>query len=66
MDEVLFMGMNLPKEIKRFIDEKESVITNGMNNTELKAYRLGVKNSFLALSSIINGFDDYVIIHTDN
>lgn len=66
MDEVLFMGMNLPKEVDKFLNEKELLITNGMSGAELKSYRLGVKNALSALSSIINGFDDYVLVHTAN
>ncbi len=66
MNEILFMGINISKEAQKLIDEKESTITNGMNDNELKAYKLGVNNTLSALTSLIDSFDEHIVFYTNN
>ena len=66
MDDIMFVGMNIPKEVEKLIKGKESIITTGMNDSELKAYQLGITNTISALSSSLNALDSDVVVHVQD
>lgn len=60
--EPMFLGMRIEKEVEKLVNSKEKIITNGMSESELKAYRLGIKNTLSAIDTIINSEDDYTAV----
>jgi hypothetical protein len=63
---IMFIGMNIPEEIQNLLNEQEVNITNGMTHSEIKAYKLGIRNTLSTLTSLVNTFDEHVVIHTIN
>lgn len=59
--ELLLLGMDIPKTVEKFVNERESEITNGMTESELKAYRMGVLNTINSLSIWVN--NDMLTVH---
>ena len=62
MHDVMFVGMNIENEVKKLVNSKEKIITNGMNESELRAYRLGIKNTISAIDTVFNSEDDYTAV----
>ena len=58
MNELLFVGMDIVKEVKTVVDSTMPVCTNGMTENELAAYKLGVLNTTSALEQIIESVDE--------
>jgi hypothetical protein len=65
-NELLFIGMNLPEEIEKFLNEQESIITSGMTENEIRAYKLGIKNALLGLKSLVDSSDEHIVIHVND
>ena len=53
MDELFFVGMDVVKETKKIVNEATPKCTNGMTDSELQAYNLGIKNTLSVLKSVI-------------
>ena len=53
MNSLYFIGMDIAEETKSIVSSAESKITNGMKESELKAYRLGVANTISVLKAIL-------------
>jgi hypothetical protein len=54
MDELIFVGMDIVEETKGIINAATPICTNGMTESELEAYNLGVKNALSALQGVID------------
>ncbi len=65
MNELYFLGMDIAKETKSIIDSTSVVCTNGMTESELKAYKLGIANTISALKAVIGHEDDMAVINID-
>jgi len=53
MNELFFIGTDILEETKRFSDFTVITCTNGMSDSELSAYKLGVKNTLEALKGVL-------------
>lgn len=53
MNELYFLGMDVPEETKYMIDLATITCTDSMTDSELKAYKMGVENTISALKSIL-------------
>lgn len=62
--DLLLLGMDIPKIVEKFVNERESEITNGMTESELKAYRMGVSNTINSLSGWVN--NDMLTVHIND
>lgn len=60
---VLFTIMNVYKEANQILEANEGVITEGMTDTELAAYRLGIVNMTSLLKSLLNDDENFVVHH---
>lgn len=58
MNELYFLGMDIVEETKQIANFTDAVVTIGMNENELKAYRLGVSNMLSALKTVLENDDD--------
>lgn len=67
MNELYFLGMDIAEETKNLMKITTIACTDGMTESELKAYKLGVENTISALKTVmeedevavvnINGFE---------
>ena len=53
MYELYFLGMDIVEETKNLVKFTEEMCTEGMTDSELKAYKLGIENVLLALKSVV-------------
>ncbi len=53
MNELYFLGMDVPEETKNMINLASIACTDGMADSELKAYKMGIENTISALKSIL-------------
>jgi hypothetical protein len=65
MNELYFLGMDITAEVKELMRLMEIVGVDGMSESELKAYRLGVDHVMTALKSTLDN-SDTAIIHIDD
>lgn len=61
MSELYFLGADIIVETKNLLNLTSDACTDGMNENELKAYKMGVENALSALKSIIEESDLPVI-----
>ena len=66
MNELYFVGVDIAETTRKLMNEDHEVITNGMTETELMAYNLGVENTISALKTIMEPVNENeVVIHID-
>lgn len=53
MNELYFLGMDIVEETRHISKFSEIICTDGMTESELKAYQMGIENTLSALKSII-------------
>lgn len=53
MDEIMFIGLNIPKVIKNMLDEADEKICENMTPDEKKVYDFGVKTVLSVLEGIL-------------
>jgi hypothetical protein len=58
MDEKIFVAMDIPRETRKLVNSV--TVTEGMTDSELKAYQMGVYNTLSALEAILDS-DDAVV-----
>ena len=59
IEDITFWGMNIPKEIEKFIEKTKDGNKENMTEGEFKAYCLGVKNTISIMKQVLdNGEDD--------
>ena len=61
LSELIFVGMNVPEEARKIMDQLPSC-TNGMTDSELKAYEMGIKNALWAVKTVLE-LDEHVAFH---
>ena len=61
MNELYFLGMDIVEEVKNIIKLSELICTEGMTESELKAYQMGVSNTLSALDTVVRENDLPVI-----
>ena len=54
MDELFFIGMDVVEETKNLVNTTLAACTNGMTESELQAYNMGIKNTLSALKGIMS------------
>ena len=54
MNELYFVGMDIIEETKTLVDFTTSICTDGMTESELKAYKMGVANTLSALEATLD------------
>ncbi len=54
MDELFFIGTDILEETKRLSEFATITCTDGMTESELSAYKLGVKNTLSALMAVLD------------
>ena len=63
-DEIMFIGLDIPKEVKTMLDQADEVICRNMTPDEKKVYDFGVKTTLDALKGLITPQEDYeVYVH---
>ena len=65
MDDIMFIGLDIPKVTKNMFDEADENICKNMTADEKKAYNFGVKTVLSLLESILtsNQEDNEVFVH---
>jgi DNA replication initiation complex subunit (GINS family) len=65
MDEIMFVGLDIPKVTKNMLDEADEKICKNMTPDEKKVYDFGVKTVLSLLESILtsNQEDNEVFVH---
>lgn len=58
MDEIMFIGLDIPKAIKNMLDEANERICKNMTPDEKKVYDFGVKTTIQALVGLISAQED--------
>jgi hypothetical protein len=59
---MLFLGMDIKKELKQRLDERESIIiTSDMPEDARKGYKLALQNVYLTLDEILDEDEYYVV-----
>ena len=53
MNELYFLGMDIVEEVKSMVNATMFVCTDGMEENELRAYKMGVKNVLSALDTMV-------------
>lgn len=65
MDELLFNGMDIPNEAEKLLKTVVDQICNGMNESEKKAFNLGVGNTLAILRTLLE-MDEEPVVHIPN
>lgn len=58
MDEIIFVGLDISKTVKKMLDDAEKNICDGMTPDEKKAYDFGVKTTLQALTGLMSDKED--------
>ena len=58
MDELLFIGTPIEKETLAILDKVTDQVCNGMTDSERKAYEMGITNTILAMTSLLEADDE--------
>ena len=61
MNELYFLGMDIVEEVKNIIKLSHVLCTDGMTESELKAYQMGIANTISAIDAVIRESDIPVI-----
>lgn len=65
LSNILFTGMDITKETDKMLKTVESSCTNGMTESERKAYNMGVSNTISALGALLDD-DEHLVFHLKN
>lgn len=65
MDEIMFIGLDIPNEVKKMLNEADEKICKNMTLDEKKVYDFGVKTVLSVLEGILtsNQEDNEVFVH---
>jgi len=64
MNELYFLGMDVVEETKVLVDFTTITSTDGMTESELKAYKMGIENTISALKATLES-DDIVVLNIE-
>ena len=59
--DLLFTGMDIPNETRKIVSQ--FTVTDGMTESELKAYEMGVENTLRAAQALLNL--DQLVFHLE-
>lgn len=59
--DILLTGMDIPNETRKLLSK--FTVTDGMTESELKAYKMGVENTIRAMQALINL--DQIVFHLE-
>lgn len=59
--DLLFTGMDVPNETRKILSQ--FTVTDGMTESELKAYKMGVENTLRAAQALLNL--DQLVFHLE-
>lgn len=59
--DLLFTGMDIPNETRKILSQ--FTVTDGMTESELKAYKMGVENTLRAAQALLNL--DQLVFHLE-
>jgi hypothetical protein len=62
MEDIIFIGMDIPKELEKEMKRKERLNTINMNSKELMSYQLGVDIALSHLKLLVSS-SDYFTVH---
>jgi hypothetical protein len=65
MNELLFNGMDIPKEVSKLLKTVVGQVCNGMNESEKTAFNLGVGNTMAILRTLLE-MDEEPTVHIPN
>jgi hypothetical protein len=65
MNELYFLGMDIVEETRNIIKFSEIICTDGMTESELKAYQMGIENTLSALKVSLETEDNLVAINIE-
>lgn len=60
--DLLFTGMDVTNETRKFL--KNFKVTDGMTESELKAYEMGVENALSAAKTLLES-DEHIVFHIE-
>ena len=63
ISDLLFTGMNIVDEARKLLEGFEA--TNGMTDSELKAYNMGIKNALNAVKVLVEQ-DNHIVFHLED
>ena len=68
MEDIMFVGLDIPNEVKKMLDEADENICKNMTPDEKKVYDFGVKTVLSVLKGILtsNQEDNEVFVHIPN
>ena len=58
MDELLFVGVPIEKEVLALLDKVKNQVCNGMTDSEKRAYDMGITNAILTITSLLEADDE--------
>lgn len=58
MDELLFVGVPIEKEVLALLDKVKNQVCNGMTDSEKRAYDMGITNTILTMTSLLEADDE--------
>lgn len=61
LQDILFVGMDVPKEAQKLMNQMPPC-TDGMTDSELKAYEMGIKNALWATQTVLE-LDEHIVFH---
>lgn len=59
--DIFFTGMDVPEEAQKLMNQMPSC-TDGMTDSELKAYEMGIKNALWAVKTVLE-LDEHIAFH---
>jgi len=62
MNELYFLGMDIVEEVKTLVNFTTMTCTDGMTESELMAYKLGIENTISALRVALED-DDMAVVN---
>ena len=65
MHELYFLGMDIVEETRTISKFSEILCTDGMTESELKAYELGIENALSALKSVVATNGELTVINIE-
>lgn len=65
MNELYFLGMDIVEETRNISKFSEILCTDGMTESELKAYELGIENVLSALKSVVARDGEMTVINIE-
>lgn len=65
MNELIFNGMDIPREVSKLLKTVVNQVCNGMNESEKTAFNLGVGNTMAILRTLLE-MDEEPVVHIPN